>query len=114
MMDDEIRKLKERIRSRQLIPRLLPGLFPFDSSGKLRITTFFLGLFLWWWFIGFTNTQRCVVFETAAQNRLAAGSASRERIRVECARAVDGEGRRYTIAQILDNYLISPEAGDGG
>ena len=45
MMDDEIRKLKERIRSRQLIPRLLPGLFPFDSRGKLRITTFFLGFF---------------------------------------------------------------------
>ena len=114
MIDDEIRKLKERIRSRQLIPRLLPGLFPFDSSGKLRITTFFLGLFLWWWFIGFTNTQRCVVFETAAQNRVAAGSASRERIRADCARAVDADGRRYTIAQILDNYLLSPEPGDGG
>ena len=33
------------------------------------------------------------MFETAAQNRVSAGSAGRERIRADCARAVDADGR---------------------
>ena len=102
MIEDDVRKLKEKIRSRQLIPRLFPGLYPFDGRGILRITTMFIGLFAWWWFIGYTNEQRCVVFEaTTAKRAQDARSLDKDAIKRSCSQTQ----RRYTIADVLDNYL---------
>ena len=106
MIDDEVRKLKERIRSKQLIPRLFPQFFPFDKRGIIRISTCVIGLISWWWFIGFTDFQRCVVFESASQERLGNASYSRALSRDDCRGFVQDEGRVYTIAKVLDNYLL--------
>lgn len=102
MIEDDVRKLKEKIRSRQLIPRLFPGIYPFDGRGILRITTMFIGLFAWWWFIGFTNAQRCVTFEITTAKRVSPGTpVDRRAVKESCNKSQ----MQYTIADVLDNYL---------